>query len=130
MNPNMNQAMNYLQSYMSAMGMPGAQMPMQPTMPGITPPMRHADIIQVPSEAEVDSYPQQAGTSQMYMTADDRCIIIKTMGNNGVEKTYYDQRPPAPPAPDPAQYVTREELRGLIAEAVAGLTGGGEHEPV
>lgn len=89
----------------------------------MTPPTIHAEIIQVDSEAAVDTQPQAAGTAQMYMTRDDQCIIIKTQYAGGnFDKACYDRRPPAPaPEPfDPSEYVRRDELPSLIAQAVAG----------
>lgn len=89
----------------------------------MTPPTIHAEIIQVDSEAAVDTQPQAAGTAQMYMTRDDQCIIIKTQYAGGnFDKACYDRRPPAP-APEPfdlSEYVRRDELPSLIAQAVAG----------
>lgn len=87
----------------------------------MTPPTIHAEIVQVANEAAVDTHPQAAGTSGMYMTQDEQHIIIKTQYAQGFEKVCYDRRPPEPPAPvfDPAEFVRRDELPNLIAQAVA-----------
>lgn len=91
----------------------------------MTPPTIHAEIIQVPDESDIDRHPMAAGTSQMFMTQDDGHIIIKSMYQNGqYDKTYYDKRPPAPPAPvfDPEKYVTRDEVSTLVASMIASQT--------
>jgi hypothetical protein len=86
----------------------------------MTPPTIRAEIIQLP-EDEIDRYPMAAGTSQMFMTTDDGHIIIKSMYQNGqYDKTYYDKRPPAPPAPvfDPSEYVRKEDVQAYVQQAV------------
>jgi hypothetical protein len=89
----------------------------------MTPPTIHAEIIQVESEEAVDTHPQAAGTSQMYMTRAEDKIVIKTQYANGFDKIIYDKRPPAPPAPAfvPEDYVRKDEITKLVAAAVAAL---------
>lgn len=116
MNPQQFQQYGYQQ-------MPQVQPVQQPqTAQTMTPPTIHAEIIQVPDESDIDRHPMAAGTSQMFMTQDDGHIIIKSMYQNGqYDKTYYDKRPPAPPAPvfDPALYVTKDELSALVTSMIA-----------
>lgn len=107
----------------------GMTQPQQASAPAanygsLTPPTIHAEIIQVDSEAAVDTQPQAAGTSQMYMTRDDAAIIVKTQyANGGFDKVVYDRRPPAPPAPVfvPEEYVRKDEIGQIVAAALAGL---------
>lgn len=88
----------------------------------MTPPTIRAEIIQYGDEIEVDRFPMNAGASQMFISKDENTFIVKTMYANGqYNKDYYDKRPPAPPKPelDPSQFVTRDEIDGLIEAAVA-----------
>ena len=86
----------------------------------MTPPIIHADIIQIGSLDEMNQYPVTPGSSQMFMTRDEQIIAVRSMYNNGHSDDYYDKRPPEPPAPtlNPAEYVRRDELAALIAEAL------------
>ena len=87
----------------------------------MTPPTIDAKIIQVDSIEAIDRFPMAAGTSQMYMTKDEQNIVVRSMYANGQHNDdVYDKRPPAPPAPtlNPADYVRRDELAALIAEAL------------
>jgi hypothetical protein len=113
MNPQQFQQYGYQQ-------MPQAQSVQQTQAQTMTPPTIRAEIIQLP-EDEIDRYPMAAGTSQMFMTTDDGHIIIKSMYQNGqYDKTYYDKRPPAPPAPvfDPSEYVRKEDVQAYVQQAV------------
>ena len=92
----------------------------------MTPPIIHADIIQIDDPAEMDRHPMAAGTNQMFATRDDGHIIIRSMLANGEHAdTYYDKRPPAPPAPkiNPEDYVRKEDLPALIAETIQSMKG-------
>ena len=98
------------------------QQPMQPQQPApqaMTPPMIHADIIQVAGEAEADAYPIAAGSPpQMMMSRDESEIYIKTMLASGQhELTVYAKRAPAPAK---SGYVTREELEERLRTLAAG----------
>lgn len=94
----------------------------QQSQPQMTPPTIRAEIIQYGDDAEIDRFPMGAGLSQMFMSKDEQHIAVKIMYANGqFDKKYYDLRPPAPPKPeiDPTQFVTRDEIGGLIDAAVA-----------
>lgn len=83
----------------------------------MTMPTIRADIIQIGAPSEVDRYQQNPGTSQMFITRDEGCIIIREQGQSGYSLTWYDRRPPEParPAMDPAQYVTWDKLEERLA---------------
>lgn len=106
-----------------------------PTQPQqmITPPTRHADIIQADSLEAIDHIPQNVGTVAMYMTKDDQYIVIRDILANGEHTDIiYDRRPPEPPTPkfDPSVFVRRDELSALIADALRGMTKGEENGTV
>lgn len=83
----------------------------------MTPPTIRADIIQIGAPEEVDRYQQQPGTSQMFITRDESCIIIREQGQSGYSLTHYDRRQPEPVARaiDTTRFVTREELEERLA---------------
>lgn len=97
----------------------GTQMsPANGTMQTMTPPMVHADIIQVASEAEAQNYPVALGASQMMVAKDDSAIYVKTAFANGQSNLdVFVKRPPAPPEKpvDMGLYVTRDEFEQRIA---------------
>ena len=60
-------------------------------------------------------------TSQMFMTRDEKNIVVRSMYANGQHTDdIYDRRPPEPPAPtiNPADYVRKDELSALISEVM------------
>jgi hypothetical protein len=84
----------------------------------MTPTIR-AEIKQVESIEAIDRVPMGAGESGMFMTKDEKNIVIRTMYANGQHSDQiYDERPPAPPAPkfDPKDFVRRDELKPLLQE--------------
>lgn len=92
------------------------QQPMQQTM---TPPMIHAEIIQVENEQVAENHPMSAGTSQMMIAKDDSAIFVKTMYANGqYNLDVYMKRPQTPKKPeiDMGAYVTRDELENRLKE--------------
>lgn len=114
-------------AYMRVMGQ---QQPQQGQQAGpqqmMTPPTIRAEIVQVENMDAIDRFPMAAGTSQMYMTKDEQNIVVRSMYANGQHTDdIYDKRPPAPPAPtlNPADYVRRDELQALIAEALEAHAG-------
>ena len=85
---------------------------------GMTPPIVHADIVQIQDEKEGENYPVAAGSSQMMITRDETKILVKTAYPNGQSNVQiYDKRPPAPPEKkiDMADYVTWEKLEERLA---------------
>ena len=111
-------------AYMRLYGQQGQQQAQQQGQM-MTPPTIRAEIVQVDSLDAIDRYPMAAGTSQMFMTKDETAIVVRSMYANGQHNDdIYDKRPPAPPAPtlNPAEYVRKEELQALIAEALQART--------
>lgn len=91
----------------------------------LTPPTIRAEIVQVDTLDAIDRFPMAAGTSQMFMTKDEQNIVVRSMYANGQHNDdVYDKRPPAPPAPtlNPADYVRKDELQALIADALQAHT--------
>lgn len=87
----------------------------------MTPPTIHAEIIQVDDMEAIDRHAMTPGTTQMYLTKDEKNIVIRSMYANGQHSDeIYDKRPPAPPAPtlNPTDYVRKDELQTLIADAI------------
>ena len=111
-------------AYMRLYGQQGQQQAQQQGQM-MTPPTIRAEIVQVDSLDAIDRYPMAAGTSQMFMTKDEAAIVVRSMYANGQHNDdIYDKRPPAPPAPtlNPAEYVRKDELQALIAEALQART--------
>ena len=111
-------------AYMRLYGQQGQQQAQQQGQM-MTPPTIRAEIVQVDSLDAIDRYPMAAGTSQMFMTKDETAIVVRSMYANGQHNDdIYDKRPPAPPAPtlNPAEYVRKDELQALIAEALQART--------
>ena len=99
-----------------AQGQPSQAMPQT-----MTPPTIHAEIIQARSIEDVERFPVNAGTKQLFQLADDSAFVMKCVLANGeTALDIYDKRPKKPAAvpPDLSLYVTREELErrleGLI----------------
>jgi len=110
----------YMRAY-SQQNQPAQQTQQQ----GLTPPTIRAEIVQVDSLDAIDRFPMAAGTSQMFMTKDEAAIVVRSMYANGQHNDdIYDKRPPAPPAPtlNPADYVRKDELEALIADALQAQT--------
>ena len=110
----------YMRAY-SQQNQPAQQAQQQ----GLTPPTIRAEIVQVDSMDAIDRFPMAAGTSQMFMTKDEAAIVVRSMYANGQHNDdIYDKRPPEPPAPtlNPADYVRKDELEALIAEALQAQT--------
>lgn len=112
-------------AYMRAYGQQQPAQQAQQNQQGLTPPTIRAEIVQVDSLDAIDRYPMAAGTSQMFMTKDEAAIVVRSMYANGQHNDdIYDKRPPAPPAPtlNPADYVRKDELQALIADALQAHT--------
>lgn len=112
-------------AYMRAYGQNQPAQQTQHNQPGLTPPTIRAEIVQVDSMDAIDRFPMAAGTSQMFMTKDEANIVVRSMYANGQHSDdIYDKRPPAPPAPtlNPAEYVRKDELEALIADALQAQT--------
>lgn len=107
----------YYQPIVQPQQVPQIGQPAQSAQPQMmTPPTIHADIIQVSSIDQVKDASVGAGMSQMFMTQDEKTIIVKSASSNGYTLDIYDKRPPTPPAPtfDPKAYVRKDEIEDLI----------------
>ncbi|MBO7669841.1 MAG: hypothetical protein J6S60_04550 [Oscillospiraceae bacterium] len=109
------------------MGYPYFQQPYQMYPQPVQPQASRAvEVFQVESEQAVLLFPVSNGATQMLLDRNDSFIAVKSAALDGtVSVTYYDRRPPAPAAApfDPAQYVTRDELPTLLADALAEQKG-------
>lgn len=107
----LNQTMQQMMQPQQAQPMPQPQ----PT----TPPMIHADMIEVASIDAMKTYPLAAGMKQMFYTKDESAMGIKEMHNDGTyDLDIYLKQAPAP-APE---YMTREQVTELVRQ----MTGNGE----
>lgn len=112
-------------AYMRAYGQNQPAQQAQQSQQSLTPPTIRAEIVQVDTLDAIDRFPMAAGTSQMFMTKDEQNIVVRSMYANGQHNDdVYDKRPPAPPAPtlNPADYVRKDELQALIADALQAHT--------
>ena len=90
--------------------------------PVMSPPTIRAEIVQVENEQAAANYPVGTGMSQMMIARDDSAIFVKSVSPNGATMDVYIRRPPAPPEPKfvPGEYVRKDEIAALIAEAMKG----------
>ena len=106
-------------------GLQPTQMSAAQQQQAMTPPTIHAEIVQVGSEQEAESFPVAAGASQMMIAKDDSFIAVKTAYANGEALlNVFVKRPPAPPKPavDLSAYVTRDEMENRLATILGGNT--------
>lgn len=83
---------------------------------------RMVEVIPVANESAVVDFPVPVGVTQEFVAQDDSFVAFKSNGVNGQSDiVYYDKRPPAPPTPafDPAIFVRRDEIDGVVAAAIA-----------
>lgn len=109
----------YPPSYQPYVGYQPYQAQSRPQM--MTPPTIRAEIIQVDDEQAAARYPVGAGASQMMIARDDSAIFVKTALPNGqATLDVFIKRPPAQAeAAEARDFVTRDEVTALIAEAMA-----------
>ena len=109
-------------AYLRAIGQPVNPVhPAQQQGQTLTPPTIRAEIVQVDGLDAIDRFPMAAGSSQMFMTKDEKSIVIRSMLANGQHTdVVYERKPPAPPAPtlNPEDYVRRDEIADLVADAI------------
>ena len=88
---------------------------------------RMVEVVPAASEKAAEEFPVAAGATQMIIASDDSFIAVKAVSVTGqVTFDIYDKRPPAPPVQpmNPADYVRKDEVSVLIAEALkAAKTG-------
>ena len=109
---------NYMR-YVSQQHQQQAQQAIQ--QPAQTPNSRMVEVVPAASEKAAQEFPVAAGSTQMIIGSDDSFIAVKAVSMAGqVTFDIYDKRPPAPPEPvlNPADYVRKDELADLIAQAM------------
>ena len=82
---------------------------------------RMVEVVPAASEKAAEEFPVAAGATQMIIGSDDSFIAVKAVSVTGqVTFDIYDKRPPAPPVQplNPADYVRKDEVAVLIAEAL------------
>ena len=87
----------------------------------VTPPIIHADMIQIEDEKAVDNWAVINGSTLMFITRSEDKIIAKAADQSGnVSKTVYLRKPPEPAAPkfDPADYVRIDEIESYVEKAI------------
>ena len=66
-------------------------------------------------------FPIAAGATKIIIGKDDSFVVVKSVSVAGqVTADVYDRRPPEPPAKavDMGEYVRKDEIRALVAEAI------------
>jgi hypothetical protein len=82
---------------------------------------RMVEIVPAESVKAAEEFPVGAGQTKLIAGSDDSFIAVKSMSMTGqVTIDIYDKRPPAKPEPpiNPEDYVRRDEIAALIAEAI------------
>lgn len=82
---------------------------------------RMVEVVPAASEKAAEEFPVAAGATQMIIGSDDSFVAVKSVSVTGqVTFDIYDKRPPAPPVQplNPADYVRKDEVAELIAEAL------------
>ena len=83
---------------------------------------KYVEVVPVDTVQEAEACPMAVGSSFLFFARDDSFIAVKSVGVNGQQSfSVFDKRPPAPVTPpfNPAEYVRRDELQGLVIEAMA-----------
>ena len=94
---------------------------------------RMVEVVPAASEKAAEEFPVAAGATQMIIGSDDSFIAVKAVSVTGqVTFDIYDKRPPAPPVQplNPADYVRKDEVAALIAEALKTAKTGRKTAPV
>jgi len=94
---------------------------------------RMVEVVPSASEKAAEEFPVAAGATQMIIGSDDSFIAVKAVSVTGqVTFDIYDKRPPAPPVQplNPADYVRKDEVAVLIAEALKTAKAGRKTAPV
>lgn len=94
---------------------------------------RMVEVVPASSEQAAKEFPVPAGATQMIIGSDDSFIAVKAVSMTGqITFDIYDKRPPAPPVQplNPDDYVRRDEVAALIAEALKTAKTGRKTAPV
>lgn len=103
-------------AYIRYMGQQQAQQARPQQSGGRSVEVAPADSVQ----AALD-FPVAAGATQIIIGKDDSFVVVKSVSVAGqVTVDVYDRRPPEPPAKavDMGEYVRKDEIRALVAEAI------------
>lgn len=86
---------------------------------------RMVEIEPAESVRAAQETPVGAGMTKMFIGNDDSFMLVKSVSMTGqVSMVIYDRRPPEPPPAtiNPEEYVRRDEIAAIIAEAIGGQT--------
>ena len=111
-------------AYIRAYGQQGQHQAQQPAQM-MTLPTIDAKIMQVDNVDAIDRVTITPGAPQMFWTKDEQTIVVRTVyANNQHSDRVWKEQPPEPPATtlNPADYVRKDELQALIAEALQART--------
>ena len=82
---------------------------------------RAVEVIPVDNEEQINSWQIPFGSTVEFVARDDSFVIFKSVELNGQTPiTAYDRRTAAPPTSD---YVRRDEVAAMIAEALEAKNG-------
>lgn len=107
--------------FMRHMSQQQVQPQVQPQVAQQMPSARTVEVEPADSVKAATETPVAAGATKMIIGRDDSFIVVKAVSVTGqVSIDIFDKRPPEPPAPviDPADFVRRDEIGALIAEAM------------
>ena len=79
------------------------------------------EVLPADNERFVLDFPIGNGQTKLFIAKSDTFVGIKSVSMAGeVSIDFFDKRPPAPPVPtlNPADYVRKDELSALIADAI------------
>lgn len=79
------------------------------------------EVLPADNERFVLDFPVGNGQTKLFISKADTFVGIKSASVAGeVTVDFFDKRPPAPPVPalNPADYVRKDELTGLIADVI------------
>lgn len=79
------------------------------------------EVLPADNERFVLDFPVGNGQTKLFISKSDTFVGIKSVSVAGeVSVDFFDKRPPAPPVPtlNPADYVRKDELSALIADAI------------
>lgn len=82
---------------------------------------RSVEVAPADSVQAALDFPVAAGATQIIIGKDDSFVVVKSVSVAGqVTVDVYDRRPPEPPAKaiDMGEYVRKDEIRALVAEAI------------
>ena len=82
---------------------------------------RMVEVVPAESLRAAEEFPVGAGQTRIILANDDSFVCVKAVDMTGaVSMTVFDRRPPEkkPEPLNPQDYVRRDEIQGMIAEAI------------